>query len=184
MTWAVVWEYPYDGESEVTLWNTEMLALGAACSEIQNCIYDNWDMTDVTQAAEAHYINNLISAGQYRDALDYWNSSSVNTDSDGAQYWNVYEKEIYDYTKSPNITIFAPDHFTALLDEEDEDEDEDDDDEEEAPVTAPSPQPYQAIAPGATCRKCQNPNEHAYADRPDGTYCCYQCKMLSQVFGS
>lgn len=42
---------------------------------------------------------------------------------------------------------------------------------------------YKASSSGASCRRCPTTSEYAYADRPDGTYLCYSCKGMLQVFG-
>lgn len=50
------------------------------------------------------------------------------------------------------------------------------------PITtsAPITVPYRALYPGAKCRgpKCSYESEYAYADKPDGTFVCSQCKSF------
>lgn len=178
MVWVLRWSNVDD--VKVTLWQTQMLASMQGCTELQEFIEHNWDMSIVEQASEAQFINNLVSAQQYMDALQYWNNCELNNDSIDCQFWVVEELEILDYTKCNTPTIFAPDYFTSLLDDE-EDEDEDDEDDSTAPSTQPSA-PLQL--PGATCRKCHTKNEYAYADRLDGTYVCRQCSTFKSIFGS
>ena len=182
MVWVIEWNYPSDGESNVTVWDSEKAAAKQACSEIQDRIADEWDMTDYDHAQEAQQINDYISAGSYLKAVKYWNNCHLNCDSDYAMYWHVREEQTRDLSDATDPRVFDPDFFEALLGDEEEegdgDEDFDDssdsDDEEE----------YQASTPGANCRgPCGQHNEYAYANKRDGTYVCHSCKMMSQVFG-
>lgn len=179
MVWVIEWNYPSDGESNVTVWDSEKSAAKQACSEIQDRIEAEWDMSDYDMAQEACQINNYISAGQFLKAVKYWNNCSANCDSDYAMYWHVREEQTRDDSDATTPQVFDPSFFTALADADeddgDEEEEEEEDDEEEE---------YQASTPGATCRgPCGQSNEYAYANKRDGTYVCHSCRMMSQVFG-
>lgn len=52
-------------------------------------------------------------------------------------------------------------------------------------VKTPAPVAYQASSPGATCRGSHKEfNPYAYADQPDGSYLCTQCKTFQHIFGT
>jgi hypothetical protein len=181
MVWVIEWNYPSDGESNVTVWDSEKAAAKQACSEIQDRIQSEWDMADYDMASEARQINDYVSAGQYLKAVKYWNNCSTNCDSDYAMFWHVREEQTRDLSDAGDPQIFDPDYFTALLDEEEEgDGDEDFDDASDSELE----EEYTASVPGATCRgPCGQSNEYAYANKRDGTYVCHSCRMMSQVFG-
>lgn len=179
MVWVIEWSYPSDGESNVTVWDSEKAAAKQACSEIQDRISSEWDMTDYDYAQEARQINDYIAGGSYLKAVKYWNNCSANCDSDYAMYWHVREEVTKDLSDASDPQVFDPDYFEALLENEEESEEEDEeeevDDEEE----------YLSTTPGATCRgPCKQYNEYAYANKRDGTHVCHSCKMMSQVFGN
>jgi hypothetical protein len=180
MVWVIEWNYPSDGESNVTVWDSEKSAAKQACSEIQDRISSEWDMADFDMAEEAKQINDYVSAGQYLKAVKYWNSCGANCDSDYAMYWHVREEQTRDLSDASEPQVFDPDYFTALLDEDSEEEE----DEDGIPDAEFEEEEYQASVPGATCRgPCTQHNEYAYANKRDGTYVCHSCKMMSQVFG-
>ena len=162
MVWACKYKDKYD--SYWFVFNTESDALTWACSGIQYTIENDWDMTSLSQAAFARYINDLFIAKQYRDVLNYWNTICP-TNISGQ---NPTRYEVGSYATLPGmiITPWDPSFFKAL----------------NTPAVAqttspiiPAPQ-FQATTSGATCRKCQTTNEYAYADNPDGTYECYGCR--------
>lgn len=175
MTWVLTWDYPYDGEHNVTLWSTEESAQMQACSEIQEWISSEWDMCDVDQASTAQSINNFIINRQWQDVISEFNNCDMNTDTDQNQWWAVQEMNTHLPSAATIPSAWAPTFFAALFPDDEEDEEEEDEDETE---------PYLATTSGATCRGSHAEyNEHAFADRRDGTYLCYQCKMFKQVFG-
>lgn len=177
---VLTWSYPYDGEHNVTVWQSHDEAWKAAAGDMQEEISNSWDMSDVDQATEATHINDLVANGRYKEAVQYFNDCSVNCDNECAMYWHVEDKAINQKANDPSV--FLSDFFTALNTDDDEDEDDDIIDAEYEEVE----EPYQASTPGATCRgpSCGYHSPDAYADKRDGTFVCYQCKMMSKVFGT
>ena len=152
--WTIEWQYPSDAEFKVTVWSTEKEALQAALHDIQNQITHDWDMDDETQAEFADEINLHIHHGRLKEAVRKWNDYQDDHNFDYGQWYFINEKPVL---SDPQLPL---------------------------PTTPTIPVPYQATTPGATCRKCNNPNPHAYADKPDGTYCCRQCSIFSNIFGT
>ncbi len=168
MAWIVEWQQPDEYEYMVTLFARESDAYMQAAHDMMEDVM-SWDLSDPDIEAVAHRINDYVLAGDYKSALREYNDDQGEAGGEGAQYWYVYERKENVGARTPGTIIFQ---------DSDEDEEEDEE-EEEAPET-----PYTASAPGATCRgPCGQKSEYAYADRKDGTYCCYSCKMMSQVFG-
>lgn len=166
MVWIVEWSF--EGEINISCWSTKNEALSQAAFEIMDLINFDWDLSDPDIETIAREINGFCLNGDYESAVMTFNESQDGLNS--PTYYAVYERPILVGVKKPNLILFA---------------DPPDDDEEEEEEAPPTPrQPYQATTPGATCRgPCGNYNEHAYADMPNGTFCCYQCKMMSQIFG-
>lgn len=168
MVWIVEWTQPGQSESNVTCWASEKEALMSACTEILDLIGSDWDLADSEVKDKAIEINDFVANGNYREALrEYTDWTANGCDYEYQQFWSVYDRTILSGPRQPCLLSFD--------DEEEEEEEEEEIEEEEE---------YQASSPGATCRgPCGNYNEHAYANRRDGTHVCYQCKMMSQVFG-
>ena len=175
MVWIVEWSQPGQSEFHASAWLTEADALKSACGEMLISINDHWDLDDADALDAAHKVNDLVAAGDYQKALnEYSDYESERNDYEYSQYWSVSERNVNTHPKPPALLILE-----SLDDEEEYEDEEDDDDEEED-----EDEIYQASVPGATCRgPCKTINEHAYADRIDGTHVCYQCKLMSQVFG-
>jgi hypothetical protein len=173
MVWIVEWTQPGQNESHVTCYSTEDDALKSACNDMLESLPDAWDLDDADGKANARTLNDLVANGSYRAAInEYADFESENNNYEYGQYWSVYERKVNSFPGLPNLLALAdPDQ-----DEEEEEEEDDEEDEET----------YQASSPGATCRgpNCGYVSPDAYADKRDGTYVCYQCKMMSQVFGS
>jgi hypothetical protein len=137
-------------------------------------IENEWDMSDVDQATDAQALNNFVLLNQLDKVLEFWNTCNINCDSEHVQFYYVNEHQISTVGCVP--TAWAPDFFVALCDEEEVEEVEEEEDEDDSP--------FQATTPGATCRGSHAEyNPDAYADKRDGTYLCYQCKMFKHVFG-
>jgi hypothetical protein len=173
MVWIVEWHQPGQNEVNVTCWASEADALRIACHEMLESLPDNWDLDDSEGKANARTVNDLVANGDYRAALnEYSDFESESNNYEYSQYWNVYERQEGTHAKMPTL---------LLLDNPDPNEDEDDDDDEDE-----DEENYQASCPGATCRgpNCGYVSPDAYADKRDGTFVCYQCRMMSQVFGS
>jgi len=170
MVWIVELDRPGQCEVDIFVWDTERNALYAAAADILDCVRD-WDLSDYDAHERATDINNAVACGDYRNAIQLYNDWESEQNQEYSQYFSVYERDIQTSRITPTLMLI-PD-----LDSEEEEDEEDDDCEEEN-------EPFEAAHPGATCRgPCNNYNPDAYADKYDGTYCCYQCRMLSQVFG-
>jgi hypothetical protein len=169
MTYIVECSCPDEYEYTVTLFVSEKDALSQACFDMMNVLTDHLNLSEEQDYEAAEEINGLIDSGDYRGALRVWNDAQTTI------YWHVYEKPCIIGAQKPNSILLGP--FQSDEDEEDEKE------VEAVPPTSPSA--FMATTPGATCRgPCGNHNPDAYADRSDGTHVCYQCKYMSQVFGS
>jgi hypothetical protein len=176
--WVLKWSNPSEGDFDVALFTTQAEALKQSVAEIQMNIQSEWDMSDLDMARDAQAINEAVSKGDYTLAIHLFNNSDTNSEAENNRmYWSVFE--ISEHTLS-SLTpkVFDPDFFDALSSIKE-------DESVVAPPTQKSPTTYQAATPGATCRgpRCGNYSEFTYADQPDGTYLCYQCKMMSSVFG-
>jgi hypothetical protein len=172
MVWIVEWTMPNQGDSNVTVYNSEKDALKCACADIIQEIGDSWDLEDEDFLNVAKEVNGYIGVRDYKSALIAFNEfQSDNSDYEGIQFWNVSERHIVTNIREPALMVFAdPDE------EEEEDEDEEDEEYED--------EAYMATDPGATCRgPCGNFSPDAYADKQDGTFHCFQCKLMSQAFG-
>ena len=172
MVWIVEWSQPGQNEVNVTVWDSEQNALMAVCGEILDLIGSDWDLSDSEAKNQAIQINDLVANGNYRAALrEYTDWTANGCDYEYQQFWAVYDRAPLSNPKKPCLLSFSDD-----VEEEDEDEEDEEEIEEE--------ESYQASSPGATCRgPCKSYSEHAYANKRDGTHVCYQCKMMSQVFG-
>lgn len=152
--WVLQWEYPYDMETNITLWTTQKAAQQQALKEINERIDNDWDMDDPDMLTHAEKIEELMDAGKLKEAIDVWNDYQNNYNDDHAQYYGVFSRPV----------------LTADPDEV---------------VTSAPPIQYKATTAGATCRGSHKEyNPYAYADRPDGTYLCTQCKTFGHIFGA
>ena len=163
----------YDGEKSMTVWETEPAAYKHAAYNIQCTVQDRWDMTNETERDDARNINNHIKSCNYRSAVRYFNDCDANSD-DHQEIWSIYSEDVNDSASDPKI--FPDSHF---------DSDEDDDVDDASSNTNAADKPFQATESGATCRgPCGGYNEYAYADKRDGTFVCYACKIMSQTFSA
>jgi hypothetical protein len=171
MVWIVDWSQPEQFDHKITAWATEQDALTQAAHDIMEEVF-NWDLSDPDTEEVAKRINACVSTGDYRGALREFNDDQSDQGTDMAMYFHVYERAELIGAQRPNTILFN--------DDEEEEEESDDEEEETIPDTL-----WVASTPGATCRgpSCGTYNEYAYADKPDGTYCCHSCKMMMQVFG-
>jgi len=174
MVWIVEWQQPEVSDFKVTVFARESDAFMQVAHDIMEQVMD-WDLSDSDIEAIARSINDYVSVGDYKNALSKFNDDQATLDTDQEQFFFVYERKENIGAQAPNLIIFSD------VDEDEEDEEEDED--ETIPPTARSGD-FKTSVPGATCRgPCGNYNPDAYADMSDGTYCCYQCKLMSQVFG-
>jgi hypothetical protein len=177
MVWVLTWENPSDCETTITTWDNEKAARKQACSEIQDDIQSNWDMSDFDCAQQAQMINNCIEQGRYDRAMEYYNE--WNGDADYGTFYHVSHKTLLSTSDASDPMVFDEGFFAALLPDDDEEDEEDEEEDEEVDDS-----PYQASVPGATCRgPCKSYNDMAYADKRDGTHVCYQCKTFAHIFG-
>lgn len=152
--WVLDWDYPYDGEHNITLWTTQKAAYQQALREINEKIDGDWDMDEPDMLTHAEKIEELEGQGKLKEAIDVWNDYQNNYNDDHMELYSVYSREV--------------------LSGEGEDV-----------VTSAPPIPYKASSPGATCRGSHKEfNPYAYADKPDGTYLCTQCKTFGHIFGT
>lgn len=152
--WILQWEYPYDIDSNITVWTTEKEAQQQALKEINQKIDDAWDMDDADMFSHAEEIEILEGQGKLKEAIDKWNDYQMNFNDEHAEYYNVLGRPVLSGEGEP----------TAV---------------------AVTPVAYQASTPGATCRGTHKEyNPYAYADKPDGTYLCTQCKTFGHIFGT
>jgi len=153
--WILQWEYPYDIDSNITVWTTEKAAYEQALKEINQKIDNDWDMDEPDMFNHAEEIEILEGQGKLKEAIDKWNDYQMNFNDEHAEYYNVLQKPVLN---GPGSTVTAQ--------------------------TLP-PVAYQASSPGATCRGTHKEfNPYAYADRSDGTYLCTQCKTFGHIFGT
>lgn len=178
MVWVLTWEKPSDCEHHITVWDSEQAALSQACSEIQDAISSDWDMDLYDCAVQAKSINDAICNGDLRAAMRLYNEWE--SDSDYGCFFNVSQKQSLSTNDAATPEVFDEDFFTALLPDDDGSDEDEEENEEKVDNT-----PYQATSPGATCRgPCGSYNDMAYADQRNGTYCCYQCRTFSHIFGA
>lgn len=173
MVWIVEWTQPNQGECNITAYASEKDALKAACTDLLDEVNTNWDMADEDILEVAKEINSHAGMRDYKSALLSYNEfQNDNSDYEYIQFWHVYERNLISSANIPEPALMV---FADPDEEEEEDEEEDEEEEDEA---------YMATDPGATCRgPCGNFSPDAYADKQDGTFCCFQCKLMSQAFG-
>ncbi len=158
--WIVEWSYPYDVETEISVWGNEHDAYYHACEEIKSQIDSNWDMDDEYQQAAAERFDNHFHPGTLNSipsmtkAIRAWDDYQNDYNDEHAQYWNVSKKSVRRLDESDTETLPPP----AMN--------------------------YKASVAGATCRgPCGQFNDYAYADKPDGTHLCRQCSTFQHIFG-
>lgn len=152
--WVLEWSYPYDTETNVTLWSTKEEAQKKACTEIQARIDSDWDMDEETQKDYAENIDDKITRKKYAEAMSLWADYQDNYNDDHAQYWTVYSREVLTGSlPGPAPTIVAVNYKSST-----------------PGATCRGP--------------CKNFNDYAYADQPDGTYVCFQCNTFQHIFGT
>ena len=180
MVWVCEWTKPGDCDANSTIWSTKDEALAYACSRLLDDIYGFWDVTNTYTKDRAGLISDECAAFNFTAAIHLYNDHEFNQNSKYAQAYRVYERVIGTIKDVPTlrllnipaapIKIQVPNfNITGKA--------------WGSPIPA-APTPFKATKPGATCRgPCQQVSTDAYADRPDGTFCCYQCKLMSQAFG-
>lgn len=161
--WVLQWSSPDD--ANVSLWQSEQDALIQAASEIQQGILADWDMNDPDVHAVAKSIFDNINSGNFRQAIHDWNDAQSELGYDFPSWYSVIKRNILSGPQAVQ-TIFLGSNTPIVTGI---------DFGTENPDTLPAP-PMQTA--GATCRgPCGTYNEYAYADRMDGSFCCYSCKL-------
>jgi hypothetical protein len=154
-------------EADITVWENKKAAAKSACYGIAQIINSDWDLTNYDTLNDATKINEFVQDGDYIRAVNYYNDCDT-VDSGYMYDYFWIESRIIGKLIDSDIKING-------IDEEDVDTDS---------CNAPAGQQLTfASGCGATCRRCNNPNEYATPDKQDGTYVCQGCKMMSGVFG-
>ena len=151
--WIKEWNYIADGETNHTVWATELAALKSACDEIEDSITNNWDMDDETQAQYSENITQLLAQAKWREVVEAWNDYQGNFNDEYAEYWSIMRKEV----------------LTG--------------DDEEIVTSAPVMAFKASISGATCRGPCGQYNDYAYADKSDGTHLCRQCSTFKHIFG-
>ncbi len=176
MAWVIEWSYPCDNEHNISLWDSKDAAYMQAASEIQECIESSWDMSFDSQCDTAKEINDYIIAGNYKAAVDMWNSCDENCEDEYSQFWYVSELDAGNIFDATLPKILPPSHFPSSHEDEEYELDHD------SSNIDSNNSIFVASNPGATCRKCSDYNAYAYADNKDGTYLCRSCAIFKSIF--
>jgi hypothetical protein len=183
--WILECDIPNECEKTISIWDSEDHARQQACADIQDEISNAW-MPPSCSAAQldlAKEINEHIAAGRWEKAMNSWNHSSLNDNSDNPIYWGVRTRPIRTTPCDPLVraaSSFDPDDSEsekAGCDHEDCCGCDHIDCEGKGKTKA-----FVATKPGASCRRCPHVSEYAFADRADGTFICRSCKMMMDVF--
>ncbi len=146
-------------DNYITVWNTLEEAYQQVCAEILTSISNEWDLTDPDCQDIVRDINDAFLNNNYEEVISLYNNWENRNDY--PQNWSVCKSSIK--TNPKQGTVILLNHS---------------DSEGEIPNNQVI---FQANSAGATCRGCGNFNEHAYADRADGSFHCYQCRTFSQI---
>lgn len=152
--WVLEWHDNDNIDFQCTVWATEQDALAQAAKDIKRDV-DRWDLDNPDIELAYDQIYDFIRRGDNQKVVQRYNQYQDDHNSDYGHWFFVREKDVLSQSGTAHTVPTIP-----------------------APAM-----PYQATSAGATCRKCHTPNEYAYADQPDGTYCCRQCKTFSSIFG-
>ena len=164
MLYLLKFEDMEQGETYTSIWDSPEYAHQQAVSEILDDIRDGWDLDDPEVAALAKDISDHAMNCNFPKVLDLWNDEQHSQCGPG-RFWSVEEREV---CLPGDAAPISPILFA------DEDNEEEKQAEEEDDST-----PYLATTQGATCRgPCGNYSPDAYANKRDGTYCCWQCKLM------
>jgi hypothetical protein len=162
MVWVL--QNNFTSGNNISLWSYKIDAEMSACREMLDNIQINWDLTNQVNLDQASIINDFIKVQDYSGAIHYWNALQARLTNTSIAMYSVYESIIL---QNP----FGPIPLTLG---------------NELPDTSPGViiTPQIKSTPGATCRgPCKNYSPDAYANKPDGTYVCYSCKLMSNAFG-
>lgn len=161
-----------NGEKSIQTFDTHAVALAQAGIEMIEAMRC-WDLDDEGDRGTAIIVQNLITAGDIMGAFPIFNDWACNSNS--PVYIFLRQETVKSSVRGKHRWI----DFSQYGDG---------DDEFNVPATlsvVASNTPFVATSPGATCRgPCGNPSLDAYADRQDGTFLCFQCKLMKQAFGN
>jgi hypothetical protein len=164
MLYILKFENMEDGETYTSIWDNPDAAHQQAVSEILDDIREGWDLDDPDVRAEAKEMSDYAMNGDFPRVLDLWNDHQHNRCGPG-RFWSVEERDICTLAEA------APINGILFADENEEDEEVEEEEDDNTP--------YLATTQGATCRgPCNNYSPDAYATKRDGTYCCWQCKLM------
>jgi hypothetical protein len=164
MVWIVEWTQPGQSSVKVTAFDTEEYALVATCASLMQRVRSDWDLTNSDYQARAYLISDACASLNWKEAIRLFNEWEGDGDYEYMHQYRVYSRT--PVTQLPVVHLLRSLPATAIPAQ---------------PIVAV---PWKASKPGATCRgPCKQVSTDAYADQPDGTFCCYQCKYMSQVFG-
>ncbi len=154
--WVLIWKYPYNRDSNVSVWADESSALRQACTEIKQNIDCDWDMGDIVMVEYAKVFNEHIAQSEYEKAIKVWNDFQNDYNDEQGQWYSISKSEV----------LGLPDVQGSCR----------------PPILQGG---FKALTAGATCRgPCKEWNEYAYADQPDGTHVCHQCSTFQHIFGT
>lgn len=164
MVWIVEWTQPGQSSVKVTAFDSEDYALVATCASLMHRVSTDWDLGDIDCKTRAYAISDACATLNWQEAIRLFNDWEGDGDFEYMHHYRVYSR--VPQTQVPVVHLLRPLPINA------------------APATPVATTPWKATKPGATCRgPCKQVSTDAYADQPDGTFCCYQCKFMSQVFG-
>jgi len=161
MVWIMEWTHHAQSAVKVTVFSYEVDALVFTCANLMKHVRNNWDLGDIDCKERAYAVSDACSVSDWKNAISLFNDWEIYGDPEFMRQYRVYERlpcEVF-----PVVLLLR--ELTSST----------------TPVT---PAVWKATHPGATCRgPCKQVSVDAYADRSNGTYCCYQCKYMSQAFG-
>lgn len=92
--WVLEWVYPSDADTNVTIWNDKVSAQKQAVKEIQDIMVNDWDMDNIHCSSCADDFDDMISRGDYDGAIRRFNEYQDDHNSDYAQYYRVYSRNV------------------------------------------------------------------------------------------
>jgi len=164
MVWIVEWTQSGQSAVKVTVFTHEGDAFAATGASIMHRVSNDWDLGDVDCKTRAYAVSDACAASNWKEAVRLFNDWEVDGDYETMHQYRVYERKPCEVFPVVHLLRELPTTAT--------------------PVPPTTPTVWKATHPGATCRgPCKQVSTDAYADQSNGTYCCYQCKFMSQAFG-
>lgn len=154
------------------LFQNEFGAKRHACAQIMEHIRLHWNLADPQSHTDAYSINGHIALNNiigFSKAIAEMNGclTNLNAAPSSKFYIRVSAHGVHaDADAATPILMKGTSAATAPVKK----------------AGAPVKAAYKATVPGATCRKCNNPNPYSYADQPDGTYLCRGCQIFYNIF--